>query len=244
MLRNSIDKRLTLGVQALDGLFTCGEGQRMGIFAAAGGGKSTLLRQITRNIEADINILAFVRERGRKVRELFENDLGPKGLKRSILVISTSDQFSMERLKAAYVARAIAEDYRDKGKKVLLMIDSVTRFAHAQHEIGLDAGESPTRRGFPPSVFATLPPLMEHARQSERGSITALYPSLVEADHRMESIADGTRSILDGHRILYRRLAGMNHYPALDLLASMSRLFTRIPDELHRKVAEKLRTIL
>ncbi|MDR2436366.1 MAG: type III secretion system ATPase SctN [Puniceicoccales bacterium] len=244
MLRNPIDKPLALGVRALDGLLTCGEGQRMGIFAAAGGGKSTLLGQIIRNTEAEINVLALVGARGREEREFAEKDLGPEGLKRSILVISTSDRSSMERLKAAYVATAIAEYFRDKGKKVLLMMDSVTRFARAQREIGLAAGEPPTRRGFPPSVFATLPQLMERAGQSEKGSITALYTVLVEGDDMTEPVADETRSILDGHIILSRKLAGMNHYPAVDILASVSRVFNQITDERHRKVAAKLRTIL
>ncbi|MDR2629261.1 MAG: type III secretion system ATPase SctN [Puniceicoccales bacterium] len=244
MLRNPIDKPLALGVRALDGLLTCGEGQRMGIFAAAGGGKSTLLGQIIRNTEAEINVLALVGERGREVREFVEKDLGEEGLKRSVLVISTSDRSSMERLKAAYVATAIAEYFRDKGKKVLLMMDSVTRFARAQREIGLAAGEPPTRRGFPPSVFETLPKLMERAGQSEKGSITALYTVLVEGDDMTEPIADETRSILDGHIILSRKLAGMNHYPAIDVLLSVSRVFNQITDERHRKVASKLRTIL
>lgn len=244
MLRKPIDKPLALGVRALDGLLTCGEGQRMGIFAAAGGGKSTLLGQIIRNTEAEINVLALVGERGREVREFVEKDLGEEGLKRSVLVISTSDRSSMERLKAAYVATAIAEYFRDQGKKVLFMMDSVTRFARAQREIGLAAGEPPTRRGFPPSVFATLPRLMERAGQSEKGSITALYTILVEGDDMTEPIADETRSILDGHIVLSRKLAGMNHYPAIDILSSVSRVFNQITDERHRKAASKLRTIL
>ena len=244
MLRNPIDKHLSLGVRALDGLLTCGEGQRMGIFAAAGGGKSTLLAQIIRNTEAEINVLALVGERGREVREFVEKDLGEEGLKRSVLVISTSDRSSMERLKAAYVATAIAEYFRDQGKKVLLMMDSVTRFARAKREIGLAAGEPPTRRGFPPSVFEELPKLMERAGQAEKGSITALYTVLVEGDDMTEPIADETRSILDGHIVLSRKLAAANHYPAIDILASVSRVFNQITDERHRKVAGKLRTIL
>ncbi|MDR1433183.1 MAG: type III secretion system ATPase SctN [Puniceicoccales bacterium] len=244
MLRNPIDKPLSLGVRALDGLLTCGEGQRMGIFAAAGGGKSTLLGQIIRNTEAEVNVLALVGERGREVREFVEKDLGEEGLKRSVLVISTSDRSSMERLKAAYVATAVAEYFRDHGKKVLFLMDSVTRFARAQREIGLAAGEPPTRRGFPPSVFETLPKLMERAGQSEKGSITALYTVLVEGDDMTEPIADETRSIIDGHIILSRKLAGMNHYPAVDILLSVSRVFNQITDERHRKIAAKLRTIL
>ncbi|MDR1401612.1 MAG: type III secretion system ATPase SctN [Puniceicoccales bacterium] len=244
MLRNPIDKPLALGVRALDGLLTCGEGQRMGIFAAAGGGKSTLLGQIIRNTEAEVNVLALVGERGREVREFVEKDLGEDGLKRSVLVISTSDRSSMERLKAAYVATAIAEYFRDHGKKVLFLMDSVTRFARAQREIGLAAGEPPTRRGFPPSVFETLPKLMERAGQSEKGSITALYTVLVEGDDMTEPIADETRSIIDGHIILSRKLAGMNHYPAIDILSSVSRVFNQVTDERHRKIAAKLRTIM
>ena len=242
MTRNPIDKPLALGVRALDGLLTCGEGQRFGIFAAAGGGKSTLLAQIIRNTEAEVNVLALVGERGREVREFVEKDLGEEGLKRSVLIISTSDRSSMERLKAAYAATAIAEYFRDKGKKVLLMMDSVTRFARAKREIGL--GEPPTRRGFPPSVFEELPKLMERAGQSEKGSITALYTVLVEGDDMTEPVADETRSITDGHIVLSRKLAAMNHYPAIDILASVSRVFNQVTEDRHKKIAAKLRTIL
>ena len=203
--RRIISKPISLGVRAIDGLLTCGEGQRMGIFAAAGGGKSTL--QIIRNTEAEVTVLALIGERGREVREFIEKDLGPEGLKKSVLVISTSDRSSMERLKAAYVATAIAESFRDKGMKVLLLMDSVTRFGRAQREIGLAAGEPPTRRGFPPSVFSELPRLMERAGNSSKGSITALYTVLVEGDDMTEPIADETRSILDGHIILSPRFS-------------------------------------
>ena len=216
MTRNPIDKPLALGVRALDGLLTCGEGQRFGIFAAAGGGKSTLLAQIIRNTEAEVNVLALVGERGREVREFVEKDLGEEGLKRSVLIISTSDRSSMERLKAAYAATAIAEYFRDKGKKVLLMMDSVTR----------------------------LPKLMERAGQSEKGSITALYTVLVEGDDMTEPVADETRSITDGHIVLSRKLAAMNHYPAIDILASVSRVFNQVTEDRHKKIAAKLRTIL
>ena len=240
MTRNPIDKPLALGVRALDGLLTCGEGQRFGIFAAAGGGKSTLLAQIIRNTEAEVNVLALVGERGREVREFVEKDLGEEGLKRSVLIISTSDRSSMERLKAAYAATAIAEYFRDKGKKVLLMMDSVTRFARAKREIGLAAGEPPTRRGFPPSVFEELPKLMERAGQSEKG----LYTVLVEGDDMTEPVADETRSITDGHIVLSRKLAAMNHYPAIDILASVSRVFNQVTEDRHKKIAAKLRTIL
>ncbi|MDR2576927.1 MAG: type III secretion system ATPase SctN [Puniceicoccales bacterium] len=244
LTRNPIDKPLPLGVRALDGMLTCGEGQRMGIFAAAGGGKSTILGQIIRGTAADINVLALVGERGREVREFIEKDLGPEGMKRATLVISTSDRTPMERLKAGYVATAIAEYFRDQGKKVLLMMDSVTRFARALREIGLAAGEPPTRRGFPPSVFATLPKLMERAGQSEKGSITALYTVLVEGDDMTEPIADESRSILDGHIVLSRKLGAANHYPAIDVLASVSRVMNAITSKEHKAYAGKLRTML
>ena len=220
------------------------EGQRMGIFAAAGGGKSTLLASIIRNTEADVTVLALIGERGREVREFIEKDLGPEGQKKAVLVISTSDRPAMERLKAAYVATSIAESFRDKGKKVLLLMDSVTRFGRAQREIGLAAGEPPTRRGFPPSVFSELPKLMERAGNSSKGSITALYTVLVEGDDMTEPIADETRSILDGHIILSRKLAQQNHYPAIDILASISRCQSAIIPKDHKAAASKLRSLL
>ena len=242
--RRIISKPISLGVKALDAMLTCGEGQRMGIFAAAGGGKSTLLAQIVRNTEADVTVLALIGERGREVREFIEKDLGPEGLAKSVVVCSTSDRSAMERLKAAYVATSIAEYFRDKGKKVLLLMDSVTRFGRAQREIGLAAGEPPTRRGFPPSVFSELPKLMERAGNSSKGSITALYTVLVEGDDMTEPIADETRSILDGHIILSRKLAQKNHYPAIDILQSVSRCQNAIIDDDHRRNAAKLRTLL
>ena len=242
--RRVISTPISLGVRAIDGLLTCGEGQRMGIFAAAGGGKSTLLAQIIRNTEAEVTVLALIGERGREVREFIEKDLGPEGLKKSVLVISTSDRSSMERLKAAYVATAIAEYFRDQGSKVLLLMDSVTRFGRAQREIGLAAGEPPTRRGFPPSVFSELPKLMERAGNSAKGSITALYTVLVEGDDMTEPIADETRSILDGHIILSRKLAQKNHYPAIDVLQSVSRCQSDIIPKDHKAAAAKLRTLL
>ncbi|MBR4894474.1 MAG: FliI/YscN family ATPase, partial [Kiritimatiellae bacterium] len=223
---------------------TCGEGQRMGIFAAAGGGKSTLLAQIVRNTEADVTVLALIGERGREVREFIEKDLGEEGLARSVVVCSTSDRSAMERLKAAYVATTIAEYFRDKGRKVLLLMDSVTRFGRAQREIGLAAGEPPTRRGFPPSVFSELPKLMERAGNSAKGSITALYTVLVEGDDLTEPIADETRSILDGHIVLSRRLAEKNHYPAIDVLSSISRCQNAIVTKEHRNLSQRLREIL
>lgn len=242
--RRIISKPISLGVKTLDSMLTFGEGQRMGIFAAAGGGKSTLLAQIVRNTEADVTVLALIGERGREVREFIEKDLGSEGLAKSVVVCSTSDRSAMERLKAAYVATSIAEYFRDKGKKVLLLMDSVTRFARAQREIGLAAGEPPTRRGFPPSVFSELPKLMERAGNSAKGSITALYTVLVEGDDMTEPVADETRSILDGHIILSRKLAQKNHYPAIDVLQSISRCQNAIIDAEHKKNAAKLRTLL
>ena len=217
--RTIISKPISLGIRAIDGLLTCGEGQRMGIFAAAGGGKSTLLASIIRNTEADVTVLALIGERGREVREFIEKDLGPEGQKRAVLVISTSDRPAMERLKAAYVATSIAESFRDKGKP-------------------------PTRRGFPPSVFSELPKLMERAGNSSKGSITALYTVLVEGDDMTEPIADETRSILDGHIILSRKLAQQNHYPAIDILASISRCQSAIIPKDHKAAASKLRSLL
>ena len=244
MTRRIISDPLPLGVRAIDGLLTCGEGQRMGIFAAAGGGKSTLLSMIVKGSSADVTILALIGERGREVREFIERDLGEEGMKRSILVVATSDKSSMERAKAAWVATAIADYFRDQGLKVLFLMDSVTRFARAQREIGLSAGEPPTRRGFPPSVFAELPRLMERTGMGEKGSITALYTVLVEGDDMTEPVADETRSILDGHIILSRDLAARNHYPAIDILASTSRVMSAITDQSHQQAAGTMRSMM
>ena len=244
MTRKIISRPLTLGLRSLDGMLTCGEGQRMGIFAAAGGGKSTLLSSIIKGCSAEVCVLALIGERGREVREFIEHDLGPEGRKKAVLVVSTSDRSSMERLKAAYTSTAIAEYFRDQGKSVLLMMDSVTRFGRAQREIGLAAGEPPTRRGFPPSVFSELPKLMERAGNSDKGSITALYTVLVEGDDMTEPIADETRSILDGHIVLSRKLAARNHYPAIDVQASVSRVMNAIVSKEHKKAAQRLRQIL
>lgn len=244
MTRKIISRPLSLGLRALDGMLTCGEGQRMGIFAAAGGGKSTLLSSIIKGCSADVCVLALIGERGREVREFIENDLGPEGRKKAVLVVSTSDRSSMERLKAAYTSTAIAEYFRDQGRSVLLMMDSVTRFGRAQREIGLAAGEPPTRRGFPPSVFSELPKLMERAGNNDKGSITALYTVLVEGDDMTEPIADETRSILDGHIVLSRKLASRNHYPAIDVQASVSRVMNAIVNKEHKKAAQHLRQIL
>ncbi|MBK5941096.1 type III secretion system ATPase SctN [Halochromatium roseum] len=242
--RRIIDKPLALGLRVLDGLLTCGEGQRLGIFAAAGGGKSTLLSMLVRGADVDVTVLALIGERGREVREFIEHDLGPEGSAKSVIVVATSDRPSMERAKAAYVATAIAEYFRDQGRRVLLLMDSVTRFARAQREIGLAAGEPPTRRGFPPSVFATLPRLMERVGQSDKGFITALYTVLVEGDDMTEPVADETRSILDGHIILSRKLAAANHYPAIDVLASVSRVMGAIVAPEHRAAASRVRELM
>ncbi len=242
--RRIIDKPLALGLRVLDGLLTCGEGQRLGIFAAAGGGKSTLLSMLVRGADVDVTVLALIGERGREVREFIEHDLGPVGSAKSVIVVATSDRPSMERAKAAYVATAIAEYFRDQGRRVLLLMDSVTRFARAQREIGLAAGEPPTRRGFPPSVFANLPRLMERVGQSDKGFITALYTVLVEGDDMTEPVADETRSILDGHIILSRKLAAANHYPAIDVLASVSRVMGAIVKPEHRAAANRVRELM
>lgn len=240
MLRKVIVDPLPLGLRALDGLLTCGEGQRIGIFAAAGGGKSTLLSMLVKGAAVDVTVLALIGERGREVREFIEHDLGAEGMAKSVIVVATSDKSSMERAKAAFVATAIAEYFRDLGLKVLFLMDSVTRFARAQREIGLAAGEPPTRRGFPPSVFANLPKLMERVGMNDKGSITALYTVLVEGDDMNEPVADETRSILDGHIILSRKLASANHYPAIDILASKSRVMDAVVSQEHAAAARKI----
>lgn len=244
MKRQVIKQPLPMGVRAIDALLTVGEGQRMGIFAAAGGGKSTLLGMLVKGAKADVIVIALIGERGREVREFIEHELGEEGRKRAVIVCATSDKSSMERAKAAYVATAIAEYFRDQGRKVLFLMDSVTRFARAQREIGLAAGEPPTRRGYPPSVFATLPKLMERVGMNDKGSITALYTVLVEGDDMTEPIADETRSILDGHIVLSRSLAAANHYPAIDVLASASRVMNNVVDATHRQSAGRLRELM
>ncbi|MBC8130270.1 MAG: type III secretion system ATPase SctN [Rhizobiaceae bacterium] len=240
MKRRVIDTPLPLGIRALDAILTCGEGQRMGVFAAAGGGKSTLLSMLVKGAEVDVTVLALIGERGREVREFIEHDLGPKGMAKSIVVVATSDKSSMERAKAAFVATAIAEYFRDQGQRVLFLMDSVTRFARALREIGLAAGEPPTRRGFPPSVFANLPKLMERVGMNDKGSITALYTVLVEGDDMNEPVADETRSILDGHIVLSRKLAAANHYPAIDILSSKSRVMNAVTTPEHRQMASRV----
>ncbi len=242
--RRIIKQPLALGVRALDGLLTCGEGQRLGVFAAAGGGKSTLMAMLVKGADVDVTVVALIGERGREVREFLEHELGEEGMRRAVIICATSDKSSMERSKAAYVATAIAEFFRDQGKRVLFLMDSVTRFARAQREIGLAAGEPPTRRGFPPSVFATLPRLMERVGMGHKGSITALYTVLVEGDDMTEPIADETRSILDGHIILSRKLASANHYPAIDVLASVSRVMNMVVTPEHKKIAGRLRELM
>ena len=242
--RRIIKHPLSLGVRALDGLLTCGEGQRLGVFAAAGGGKSTLMAMLVKGADVDVTVVALIGERGREVREFLEHELGEEGLARSVIVCATSDKSSMERSKAAYVATAIAEYFRDQGKRVLFLMDSVTRFARALREIGLAAGEPPTRRGFPPSVFAALPRLMERVGMGHKGSITALYTVLVEGDDMTEPIADETRSILDGHIILSRKLASANHYPAIDILASVSRVMNMVVSDDHKQIAGQFRELM
>jgi ATP synthase in type III secretion protein N len=244
MLRPPIDRPFVLGVRALDGALTCGEGQRMGIFAAAGGGKSTLISVLVKNAVYDICIIALIGERGREVREFVDNQLGLGGLAKSVVIVATSDRPAIEQVKAAYTATAIAEFHRDRGKKVLLIMDSLTRFARAQRQIGLSAGEPPTRRGFPPSVFEQLPSLVERTGRTDRGSITALYTVLVEGDDMNEPIADEVRSLLDGHIVLSRKLASAGHYPAIDVLSSASRILNNIVPDDHQTAIRMLRGLL
>lgn len=242
--RRRVLKPLSTGVRAIDGLLTVGEGQRVGIYAAAGVGKSTLLGMLARNTEADVNVIALVGERGREVRDFIEHDLGAEGLGRSVVIAATSNEPSLVRMKAAYVATTVAEHFRDQGRRVLLLMDSVTRYARALREVGLAAGEPPARAGFPPSVFSELPRLLERAGNSERGSITAFYTVLVEGDDLTEPIADETRSILDGHVVLTRALASAGHYPAIDVGQSVSRVMPAVARAPHVEAARRFREVL
>ncbi|GAA0085600.1 flagellar protein export ATPase FliI [Clostridium sp. CTA-7] len=244
LARKRITEILPTGVRAIDGFLTVGEGQRIGIFAGSGVGKSTTLGMIAREAEADINVISLIGERGREVLEFIEKDLGPEGMKKSVVVCATSDKPALIRIKGALTATAIAEYFRDKGKKVILMMDSVTRFAMAQREVGLAIGEPPAQKGYTPSVFAKLPKLMERPGTSDKGSITAFYTVLVDGDDFNEPIADTVRGILDGHIVLSRSLAHKNHYPAIDILNSVSRLMPNIASDIHKECASTGRDLL
>jgi flagellum-specific ATP synthase len=242
--RPRVHTPLSTGVRAIDGLLTCGIGQRLGIFAGSGVGKSVLLGMMARYTSADVNVIGLIGERGREVNEFLERDLGQEGLARSVVCVATSDEPALVRVQAAMTATAVAEYFRDQGKNVLLIMDSLTRFAMAQREIGLAAGEPPTTRGYPPSVFAMLPKLVERAGRSETGSITAFYSVLVEGDDTNEPVSDTVRGLLDGHVILSRRLAAQAHFPAIDVLGSISRLFTDITPSDQRAAAQTIRELL
>lgn len=242
--RKPIDEPLSLGIRAVDSLITIGKGQRMGIFAGSGVGKSTTLAMMAKNTSADINVIALIGERGREVREFVEQTMGAEGMKRSVVVVATSEQPSLVKIKAAFVACAIAEYFRDKGKDVLFMLDSVTRIALAQREVGLAVGEPPATRGYTPSVFALMPKFLERAGSNEFGTITGLYTVLVEGDDFNEPVSDTARSILDGHIMLSRSLAHKNHYPAIDVLQSISRVMNNVVTPEHKEAAGKIRSLL
>jgi flagellum-specific ATP synthase len=238
--RETIDRPLETGVRAIDGLLTIGRGQRVGIFAGSGVGKSTMLGMIARHAQADVNVIALLGERGREVREFIENSLGPEGLARSVVIVATGDQAALVRARGALVATAIAEYFRDQGKQVMLMVDSVTRVAMAWREIGLATGEPPTTKGYPPSVFAALPRLLERAGNGARGGITGIYTVLVDGDDFNEPVADAARSILDGHIVLTRKLAAQNHFPSIDVLESKSRVRDHIINDVQRRAGSAL----
>jgi len=244
LTRTAITEVLPMGIKALDALLTIGRGQRIGIFAGSGVGKSTLMGMIARNAKSDVNVIVLIGERGREVRSFLESDLGEEGLKRSVVVVATSDQPALVRLKSASVGTSIAEYFRDQGKNVLLMMDSLTRFAMAQREIGMAIGEPPVSRGYTPSVFAIMPKLLERSGTSDKGSITGLYTVLVEGDDMNEPVADTVRGILDGHIVLSRHLANSNHYPAIDVLASVSRLMPQITTREHYDKAGYVRNLM
>jgi flagellum-specific ATP synthase len=244
LFRSRISRVMDVGVRAVNGLMTIGQGQRVGIFAGSGVGKSTLMGMIARHMRADVNVIALIGERGREVREFIEKDLGPEGLARSVVVAATSEQPALVRIRGAYVATTLAEYFRDLGKNVILMMDSATRFAYASREVGLSIGEPATTRGYTPSVFAQLPQLLERAGAWEHGSITGLYTVLVEGDDMNEPVADAMRSILDGHLVLRRSIADRNQYPALDILSSISRLMTDLADPDHLAAAARFKELL
>lgn len=244
LTRKRIKEPISVGVRAIDGILTFGKGQRIGIFSGSGVGKSTLMGMIARNTSADINVIGLIGERGREVRDFIERDLGEEGLKRSVVVVATSDQPALVRIKGALTATAIAEYFRDKGHNVMLMMDSLTRFSMAQREVGMAIGEPPATRGYTPSVFALLPKLLERTGNSDRGTITGAYTVLVDGDDMNDPIADTVRGILDGHIVLSRNIAAKNHFPAIDILTSVSRVMTEVTSAEHNESARKLREIL
>ncbi len=244
LTRKKINEILPLGVKAIDGLLTIGKGQRIGIFSGSGVGKSTVMGMIARNTKADVNVIGLIGERGREVREFIENDLQEEGLARSVVIVATSDQPALVRLKAAQLATSIAEFFRDQGKDVMLLMDSLTRFAMAQREVGLALGEPPVTRGYTPSVFAVMPRLLERSGTSDKGSITGMYTVLVDGDDMNEPVTDAVRGILDGHIVLSRNLANRNHYPAIEVLSSVSRVMPNIINDEHKSYANEIKNIL